>query len=323
MNLNIVEIVFGRPDGSAVAITPRPDALSYVKIDDPTEAAQSVIETLSQPRRTRTVARIPFVRVSAANERLSIAIADDASARIRVLDESFDERIPLIVEARTDDVSDDANLELMLSKLANAMHVSNPDEIAVALTQHAAGSNDEVSPEARAYVRAHQLATQIAAQVRAIDDQMTASVVPGWLFVACGVGGFGVLMTAVTLFNPELRIYVIPGMFALLVFGLAAYAWQSWQELKTRGALQDNRTQLRDQRESARESARALANTLIEAGIDPNDVLARTVTDAQAIAPLITTDPTTLSAEGRQTIVFVREPPEDANPDSVIEPKRQ
>jgi hypothetical protein len=318
MPLSLLEIVLGSPGGEAVRIAPRAGVVNLVPLSAPAPAARdaalAVREALSRPRRDATLDAVPFVRVAGAVDDLELGIADDAQAQVRILEESRGGRIPLIVEASTTSITDDARLELILAKLADAIGVTDPETIGPALTQTggSAPAGAEASPKELAFHRAQVRATQLARQVRAIDDQMTASVVPGWLFVACGVGGVGVAMTAVTLFHPELRFVVVPVMTALLIGGLVAYGWRGWREMNVRGALQLQRAELREAREAARAEAGSLAATLRRKGLDPDEVLVRLEGHAGSGAgPVVVhrdapshAELTELGALGRQVIVF-------------------
>ncbi len=317
-SVSIREIVLGLADGTALTVAPRDRGVSLVPLDPAVapagDVALGVRETLSQPKRSLTLDALPFVRVHLQNSRTRWVVADDANSRERMLEESTDGGMPLCIEGSTTSVADDASLELIVSRIATAVGVNTPDALGPALTQtkESPGASGG-SPKELAYRRAHERATQLASQVRAIDDRMTASVVPGWLFIACGVGGLAVMMTAITFFFPELRVFVVPLMMFLFVGGLAAYGWRAFGELKVRGALQANRAQLRQEREDARGDVRHLATTLRKKGLDPDEVLVRLEgTTSTCHGPAILHRRATSTAEvgelddlGRQVIVFV------------------
>lgn len=317
--LSIREIVFGLADGTSHRLVPRLRGVSLVPIDPKLakadEVALGVRETLSQPKRCLTLESLPFVRVHVEDAHTKWIVADDATTHERMLEESTDGRLPMCIEGNTVSITDDPSLELIVSRIAAAVGVDGPDTLGPALTQTGQpASKRPASPKEIAYRRAHDRATQLAAQVRSIDDRMTASVVPGWLFIACGVGGIGVTMTAVTLFNPDLRIFVVPLMMLIFFGGLGAYGWRAWQEMQVRGGLQVNRAQLREERETARQEVRHLASTLRKKGLDPDEVLVRLEGEDAAAAqgPAILHRSTTSTAEvahlddlGRQVVVFI------------------
>ena len=314
--MNLQELIFGTADGGAYKLNPDPDRLTVVDCQGlgAELLAQATRDVLCTPARRRGTDALPFVRVRAARDDIEITVADDANAGARVLEESIGGRIPLFIEASRDRPEDDSRRELIVEKIARAAGFEDPHGLAPALAATGRPADDSGATEAEtAFFKATSRAQALARQVREIDDQMTESVVPGWLFVATGAGGFGVLMTAVTLFNPDLRLYVIPTMVALFLFGLTAYAWRSWRELQIRGALQDQRAELRAEREAARASATQLAKSLTEAGGDPEEVLGRLGGVSQTNAPLIVSlaDASNLgplASSGRQTIVFVDDP---------------
>ena len=163
-------------------------------------------------------------------------------------------------------------------------------------------TNDEL-----AYVEAERRRNQLARAVREVDDKMTASVVPDWLWVATGFGGVGVTLTAIVFLYPETRIYLIPALILLSIVGFALYGFRSAKELRIRGRLQVERRDLRERREKAKAEAAKLRETLEAQGIDPDGVLVRLSKIGVADAPVILSghDPSALEAEERQVVLFV------------------
>ena len=96
------------------------------------------------------------------------------------------------------------------------------------------------------------------------------------------------------------------------VLGLSAYAWRSFQELKIRASLQENRSQLRGEREKARNETRALADELKAAGNDPDALIVhategfRTASNPVILVrkELSAPDIEVLESNARQTLVF-------------------
>ena len=274
MSVAIKEIIIGQASGQTDRVEPKTEGVSIIPVSSPALWARSSLELLSQPDMRSTGDAVPFVRIRAEDERLSIAIADDLVARVRILEESLDNRIPLIVDAYLDDETDTPKRDVMVTKIARAFGVPQPELLRIAMTQaQAPEDNKSMSDQEHQFLAAHHHAVGLAQQVRKIDDKMTASVVPDWLFVACAVGALFVMLTAVALFYPQLRTTLIPIMVVLGGMGLCAYAWRSWQELKIRASLQENRRQLRQQREQARTEAKDLADALMTNGIDPDAIV--------------------------------------------------
>jgi hypothetical protein len=313
MSVSIKEIIIGQATGQTDRVEPHTEGVSIIPVASPALWAQTSLELLSQPNIRSTGEAVPFVRIIAEDERLSIAIADDLVARVRILEESLDNRIPLIVDAYLDDETDVPKRDVMVTKIARAFGVLQPELLRIALTQtKAPDGNTGTSNQERQFLGAHQHAIGLAQQVRKIDDQMTASVVPDWLFVACGVGALFVMLTAIALFYPELRTIIIPSMIVFGGAGLCIYAWRSWQELKIRASLQENRRQLRQEREQARSEAKTLADALSANGIDPDTIVLNASESLQSPSnPIIlcrdSIDPVELEllqASKRQVLVF-------------------
>jgi hypothetical protein len=316
----LMEIVLGLADGTAHRVVPRPSAVTVVPVDlenlSGEDVGRAVRDVLVQPRRSEAASKkVPFVRVTLENREVALVAADDAFQNMRLLTVEQKGKVPLLFEANTQSVVDDARLEVVLGRIATTLGTRSPDELGPALSA-ATGpgpSPSEASPKEQAYARAQAKAAARAAEIHALDDRMTRSVVPDWLWVASGVGGLGVLMTAVTLYYPRAKPIVLPLMVLLLCAGLAAYAWRALRELKTRSLLQETRLKLREERETARREAAELGETLRRKGLDPEEVLRRVRPDQpSASVPAIlfrketsTLEVTALADLKRQVVLFV------------------
>ncbi len=205
---------------------------------------------------------------------MELAIADDASLGLRLLTETRRGGVPLMLEAKAD--SDD-RVEALLQRVAIAAGADEPEHLFVMLAGEAPSADAEAdaSPDALAYVDAHRRAAALAKAVRAIDDRMTASVVPDWLWIATGLGGVGVFLTVIALLYPDLRIYVVPMLSVAALLGFLAYALRAFRELKVRGELQLERRELRARREAARAEAKDRQAALARSGRSPEEVLMR------------------------------------------------
>jgi hypothetical protein len=315
VKLSIQEIIFGQADAVAFKVEMVPDAINIIPVADPALWTQTLIEILSQSEARTSAEQAPFIRIRAKSQRICIAIADDMLARVRILEESIDGRIPLMIDAHLDHEADDPKRDTILSKIARAFDIPQAELMRAGLTQvHSPNSEQSLSDDETQFINANQHALALAGQVHQIDDQMTASVVPGWLFVACGVGSLFVLMTAITLFYPELRRIVIPAMIVCFFTGLAAYGWHSWKELKIRASLQDSRRQLRKEREEARREAEGFAEKLRAMGKTPDALIVQNTPELQAITcPLVLCRPDlkvdeldALAELERQVLIFVK-----------------
>lgn len=276
----IEEIVLG-VKGSAGPITlrllPLKSGISIVPVDlgeiSPGDLARALRETLAGPEREAAHAALPFARIIARTEDLELAVADDSAAGVRMLSETRPGGVSMILEATEPD-----QIDTLLSRVALAAGAEDSDTLLVRLERRApseAAREADATTEELAYVDLHRRAAALAREVRAVDDRMTASVVPDWLWIATGFGGAGVFMTAIAFLYPELRIYVIPMMSVVAMIGFLAYGYRAWRELKIRGALQLERAELRGRRESARSELRAMAASLRATGIDPDQALVR------------------------------------------------
>jgi hypothetical protein len=279
--MRITEIVVGVLGATpkTLRIVPRPAGLTIVPISaelgGPDGLARAVRETLASPDRSAATAEVPFVRVIAELGDLELTVADDATGSGRMLTETHETGVPLIMETNTrakDEGDRDARLEALLARVCLAAGVDEADTLLAALA-HDAEPAAVGDAEAHAYAEAHHRASTLAREVRAIDDRMTASVVPDWLWIATGLGGIAVLMTVVALLYPELRIYVVPAMIAASVLGFGAYGYRAWRELQTRGGLMIERKELRARREAARAEARTLRAALVARGVDADGAL--------------------------------------------------
>ncbi len=258
-------------------IEPYPDGLSVVATGTlSSEAiAAAVRHALSRPE-PRSPEPIPFVRVALGAGEVELEVADDAAQSMRMLSEVRSGAAPLVIEAGPDQ---DAEMDALLARIGASAGLL-PNQLGAALARRAArdeapGGAPDATGEALAFLDAHRRATQLAGAVRAVDDQMTASVVPDWLWIATGFGGLGVLLTAIVFLYPETRLRLIPALIALSVVGFGLYGWRSFAELRVRGRLQIERAELRARREAAREEARALRARLCQDGADPDALLVR------------------------------------------------
>jgi|GEM_PF-4403531 len=276
MSLDISEIILGLDGGKTYRLELASQTINIVISEEAYLWRHSVVDILSSAGVRKDFKEAPFVRVRLDNPSLSIAIADDMQAGLRIFEESLEQRIPLIIDASVDSDVEAPKLDLMLTKIAQGFGLAQEELVRLALTQiQTESSEGELLLIEKEFLSAHSNALSYASQVRRIDDQMTASVVPGWLFIACAVGAAFVLMTAITLFYPELRMTVIPIMVIGGIVGLGAYGWRSWKELNIRGALQAQRAELRAKREEAKTEAHALAKQIVGENRDPDALLAR------------------------------------------------
>lgn len=321
--LRLVEIIVGLEGGEAVKADVETKDDIHVAHVDPSagvsaeDLARALRQTLSAPFRASARETVPFIRATLRDDNKEISVADDAYASLRMLTEIQGTSLPLIIEAETHPGRTDPRVDVILSRVAGAFDAQSPEDLAPLLSDTGQRSDlAALSPTENALVRAHAKARQLAREVQAIDDKMTASVVPDWIWVATGLGGVGVMMTAVVLFKPELRVFVIPAMVAVLLLGLAAYALVSWKELKTRALLSDARGRVRTEREAARAEVRQVRDRLAKKGVDPDGLLSR-LSDAQIDTKIPTVlgrtvlsedDRDSLRALGRQVLVFVSDP---------------
>jgi hypothetical protein len=265
--ITIGVLVDGQP--RVLSVSPFPEGLTLVPTGalDPDAIAAAVRHTLSSPE-VRS-GQIPFVRIALEEGDLLLEVADDAAQSVRMLTESRSGDLPLVMEASPGG----DEIEALLHRISTAAGVEQ-EQLVAALALGALVSTEATEDEL-AFVDAHRRASRLAASVRQIDDEMTASVVPDWLWIATGFGGLGVLLTAVVFLYPETRLVLIPALIALSLIGFSMYGWRSWKELRVRERLQIERAELRARREDARELAREKRALLIERGRDPDEVLAR------------------------------------------------
>lgn len=316
--MRITEITLGvlRDDRPVVLrVEPRSSGASVIATPEglPAErVAAAVRDTLARPsvRDPESAGSIPFVRVALAEGTHVLEVADDAGERIRMLTEaSSPEAIPKILEARLGGTEEeDAAVEEILGRITLAAGVPGVSELAALLATAVQPVPEEASTEEVGYVDAERRASRLAAAVRAIDDRMTASVVPDWLWIATGFGGLGVLLTALVFLYPSTRIFLIPALILLSVIGFGLYGWRSFRELRLRGQLQIERAELRARRERARAEAQALRQALELAGVDPDQSLVRL---ANLVAPgsvpsvVAVPDPSCPTDPKRQTLLLV------------------
>lgn len=311
--MRIVKLVIGTV-GSAgpVARTYALNAdLSVIVVDDPEVYARAVRDTLTAPRRAG--ASIPFVSIEMAHDDLLLTVADDASSGVRMMTRGRARAIPEILEVHTSDPEAviDGGLDTIFAAVAHAAGADDIETLAPALAIVDAPTPDATRrAEASAFLEASARARQLAAAVRAVDDEMTASVVPDWLWIATGVGGLGVFCTALAFLYPELRVVLVMTLVALSVVGFSLYGWRALHEMKTRGRLQEERAALRQRREAAREEARTLAERLRAEGEDVDRLLlANQDAPLPRAAPAIVVgdgaDLDALASAGRQIIAFV------------------
>jgi hypothetical protein len=279
--MKLTELILGVAGDppSTLAVRPNATGLTIIPIDRPTLlpelVALAIKDTLSSPERRALKEDLPFIRITAAAGDVELAVADDASLGLRLLTETRKGGVPLILEAKAD--SDD-RVEALLLRVAIAAGADEPEHLFAMLAGDRSANADteaEASPEALAYVDAHRRATLLAKAVRAIDDRMTASVVPDWLWIATGLGGVGVFLTVIALLYPDLRIYVVPMLSIAALLGFLAYGLRAFRELKVRGELQLERREVRARREAARAEAKDRHAALARSGRSPEEVLMR------------------------------------------------
>lgn len=286
--MRISELIAGceGPGGPlTLRVAPRALGLTVVELGEldaaPASVARAIRETIASPERGSARREVPFVRVVARCGDVELAIADDASGGGRMLTETRGGGVPLMLEVDGGGGDRDARIEAFLGRVALATATGDADVLLAALERTPRSSAGAPQPpaggpgvrERTAYLEAHARATELAHQVRAIDDRMTASVIPDWLWVATGFGGAGVFMTAIALLYPELRVYVLPAMIALSAVGFAAYGLRALRELRTRAELMLERSELRARREEARAEVRLRSRALEALGLDPAEVL--------------------------------------------------
>lgn len=263
--MKIAEIVLGiARDGRAETL--RFDCagaeLVHVDVDPalapPDELARAVRETIAAPERSAAKAVVLFVRVTLRAGELVLEIADDALAGMRVLTETRAGAMPLIIEAKH---GDEEAIDALLARVALAADAADSELLLGALGasggENRSASSGDAGEEQRSYANAHRRAAELHKAVRAIDEAMTRSVVPDWIWIATALGGVGVFMTVVALLYPEYRVIVLPVLVGGSVLGFGAYGMMSWRELKKRGALLAERRELRARREAARAEVRA------------------------------------------------------------------
>lgn len=263
--MKIAEIMLGvARDGRAETLRFDCSGAELVHVDvdpalaPPEELARAVRETIAAPERSAAKAAVPFVRVALRAGELVLEIADDALAGMRVLTETRAGAMPLIIEAKH---GDEEAIDALLARVALAADASDSELLFSALSAVAqnADAAAEGSEEQRAYANAHRRASELHKAVRAIDDAMTRSVIPDWIWIATALGGVGVFMTVIALLYPEYRVIVLPVLVGGSVLGFGAYGAMSWRELKKRGALLAERRELRARREAARAEVRTFS----------------------------------------------------------------
>jgi hypothetical protein len=282
--VRIEQIILGASSGtetSTITLEPSPSGLSVLPIDGsliaPEVAARAIRETLTSPDRSTAKETLPFIRVTAVAGDVRLAVADDASLSVRMLTETRAGGVPLILEAHlATGEAEDERLEALLRRIAVAADVEDNAVLGAILAQDRVDfAPEDASTDELAYVEAHRRAAALAREVRAIDDRMTKSVVPDWLWIATAFGGAGVFMTVIALLYPDLRVYVVPAMTCGALIGFGAYAMRSLRELRIRGALLVERREMRARREAARSELKRRAGELVARGIDPDRVLVR------------------------------------------------
>jgi hypothetical protein len=257
------------------------------------QVATAVRHVLSRPE-PRPASEIQFVRIAIAEPELEVA--DDAVQSLRMLTDR-----DLVLDAR----GEDEEMDELLERISTAAGV---DPLGPALT--IVEDSADATEEELAYVDAQRRAIQLAAAVRGVDDQMTASVVPDWLWIATAFGGLGVLLTAIVFLYPETRIVLIPALIVLSVIGFLLYGWRSFKELRVRGALQLERAELRARREAAKLEAMEKRDILSATGRDADAIFARLEglaipRNVPAILSRAAGQIAELAEAERQTIVFV------------------
>lgn len=301
--MKIEEIVLGvdrggRAETLTFACKDRAELAIDPAIASPMEIARAVQETIAAPERTAASKVVLFIRVAARAGALAIEIADDASAGMRILIETREGAPPLIIEAKH---ADDEAIDALLQRVALAADAADSELLLDALgRERFDDAEDAESEDARTCAAAQRRATELTKAVRAIDDRMTLSVVPDWIWIATALGGIGVFMTVIALLYPEQRVVVLPAFVGAAALGFAAYAIMSFRELKKRSALLAERRELRARREAARKEVRAFAARGIlparDGGALPRDVPLISGTASGTAGPK--------DMPGRQVIVF-------------------
>ncbi len=289
--------------------------VSVIVVDDPEAVAAAVRDTLTRPERDGSV--VPFVSVEIQHGDITLTVADDAAGGVRMMTRGRAGAIPEVLEIHRSDPEQiiDGGLDTIFSAVAHAAGAKDIEDVAPSLAVVDADAVvDDMSPQARRFLESSRRAQELAAAVRGVDDQMTASVVPDWLWIATGVGGLGVFCTAIAFLYPELRVVLVAVLVVVSVIGFSAYGYRAAQEMKTRARLQEERAKLRARREDARAEARAFSAELEAAGTDPNALLVALgdlPREVPAILGETALDLAALADSGRQVLVFSRHPPAD------------
>ncbi len=315
--MRIERLILGTVEGDgpvARTYALRP-GLSVIVVDDPEGTAAAVRDTLTRPE--RDAAGVPFVSVEIQHDDIALTVADDAASGLRMMTRGRAGAIPEVLEIHRSDPEEviDGGLDAIFSAVAAAAGVEDIEDVAPALAVvESDGVVNDVSPEARRFLESTRRASELAAAVRGVDDRMTASVVPDWLWIATGVGGLGVFCTAIAFLYPELRVVLVAVLVVLSVVGFSLYGWRAAQEMKTRARLQEERAKLRARREDARAEAKTYRDALAASGQDPDALLValgalpRT---APAILGEAAPDLAHLAECGRQVLVFSAVAPAD------------
>jgi hypothetical protein len=290
--MKIVEILIGvMRDGAPHTETFAVEGSTTIPVPNPEELALAVRETMARATRETAKETLPFIRITAREGADEISIADDAAAGLRLYTETQKRGLPLIVEAKA---GDEETIDALLARVALAFSAEDNEQLFFALGREDF-ENTTRAPSSE-YEAAQQRAKQLEQAVRRLDDRMTKSVVPDWLWIASGFGGIGVLMTTVALLYPDLRSIIVPIIVVVAVLGFAAYARMSMREMKRRGKILNERRELRARREDARREARMLAG----GSAPPSEGSGEQIPAVIAGAPA--------GATKRQVISFVNKP---------------
>lgn len=253
------------PDGPIAKEATLGHDLTVVEVTEPEAYALAVRETLTATERT-TTETIPFISVEAEHEDIELTVADDGPGGVRMMTRGQARAIPEVLEIHAADPLDlrEGGFDAIFESVAEAVGAEGIQLVAPALARLEASEDDgdELGAEERAFLEASARAEKLAAAVRSVDDEMTASVVPDWLWIATGLGGIGVLCTSIAFIYPQWRVIMIGLLGVGSVIGFSLYGWRAFGELKTRARLQDERAELRERREAARAEVRSLAERL-------------------------------------------------------------
>lgn len=273
--IRIREIIIGLQEGAQTRafraeIPPVPHVVLSGELVDDEPLVSALRSLLDGTPPDGRAARLPFLRIDLETDRGPVVIMQDAAQGVRVVHTPDAPDLTLPLDA------DPAAWRALRIAQADRLGLASPEALRSAPTTvapDAPTATATIAGPAARFQAEHRRRQTLHAAWTENRSAMARSVVPDWIWWATGIGGVGVLMTAVALLWPEMRRAAIPVIAGGSLLGFGLYAALARREVRRRGAIQAEHEVLEAELAASDRTLSELEATLRNQGIHPQDVL--------------------------------------------------